>query len=57
MSGKSTKVKKATATMNAVLGDEDRLKALAEDFAKHYEKTRSRRFHRKRQSHVCLCQP
>ena len=29
--------KKATATMNAVLGDEDRLKALAEDFAKHYE--------------------
>ena len=29
---------KATATMNAVLGDEDRLKALAEDFAKHYEK-------------------
>lgn len=24
--------------MNAVLGDEDRLKALAEDFAKHYEK-------------------
>ena len=30
--------KKATATMNAVLGDEDRLKALAEDFAKHYEK-------------------
>ncbi|GDR94095.1 type I site-specific deoxyribonuclease [Escherichia coli] len=30
--------KKATATMNAVLGDEDRLKALAEDFTKHYEK-------------------
>nr|MDN1061675.1 type I restriction endonuclease subunit R [Escherichia coli] len=30
--------KKATATMNAVLGDEDRLKTLAEDFAKHYEK-------------------
>ena len=24
--------------MNAVLGDEDRIKALAEDFAKHYEK-------------------
>lgn len=23
--------------MNAILGDEDRLKALAEDFAKHYE--------------------
>ena len=30
--------KKATATMNAVLGDEDRLKALAEDFTRHYEK-------------------
>lgn len=30
--------KKASATMNAILGDEDRLKALAEDFAKHYEK-------------------
>lgn len=29
--------KKASATMNAILGDEDRLKALAEDFAKHYE--------------------
>ena len=30
--------KKASATMNAILGDDDRLKALAEDFAKHYEK-------------------
>ena len=30
--------KKATATMNVVLGDEDRLKSLAEDFARHYEK-------------------
>ncbi|HCF8505965.1 TPA: DUF3387 domain-containing protein, partial [Klebsiella pneumoniae] len=30
--------KKASATMNAILGDEDRLKALAEDFARHYEK-------------------
>lgn len=29
--------KKASANMNAVLGDEDRLKALAEDFVKHYE--------------------
>jgi type I restriction enzyme R subunit len=29
--------KKATATMNAILGDPDRLKALAEDFVKHYE--------------------
>ncbi|SFD20883.1 type I restriction endonuclease subunit R [Pragia fontium] len=29
--------KKASANMNAVLGDEDRLEALAEDFAKHYE--------------------
>ena len=29
-----------------VLGDEDRLKALTEDFAKRM-KTRSRRFHRK----------
>ncbi len=29
--------KKASATMNAILGDEDRLKALADDFAKHYE--------------------
>lgn len=37
-SGKSTRAKKASATMNAILGDEDRLKALAEDFAKHYEK-------------------
>lgn len=30
--------KKASATMNAILGDDDRLQALAEDFAKHYEK-------------------
>lgn len=30
--------KKASATMNAILGDDDRLEALAEDFAKHYEK-------------------
>lgn len=29
--------KKATATMNAILGDPDRLKALAEDFVQHYE--------------------
>ncbi|MBT7711931.1 MAG: type I restriction endonuclease subunit R [Deltaproteobacteria bacterium] len=29
--------KKATATMNSILGDPDRLKALAEDFVKHYE--------------------
>ena len=29
--------KKATATMNAILGDPDRLNALAEDFVKHYE--------------------
>jgi type I restriction enzyme R subunit len=30
--------KKATATMNAILGDPDRLKAVAEDFVNHYEK-------------------
>jgi len=30
--------KKATATMNAILGDPDRLQAVAEDFVKHYEK-------------------
>lgn len=30
--------KKASANMNAILGDPDRLKALADDFAKHYEK-------------------
>ena len=30
--------KKATASMNSILGDPDRLKALAEDFVKHYEK-------------------
>lgn len=30
--------KKASTTMNAILGDDDRLQALAEDFAKHYEK-------------------
>ncbi len=30
--------KKATATMNAILGNPDRLKKLAEDFVKHYEK-------------------
>jgi len=30
--------KKATATMNAILGDPDRLQKLAEDFVKHYEK-------------------
>ncbi len=29
--------KKATAKMNAILGDRDRLKAVAEDFVKHYE--------------------
>lgn len=29
--------KKATAQMNAILGDPDRLKALASDFVKHYE--------------------
>ncbi len=32
------KSKQATATMNAILGDPDRLQALAEDFIKHYEK-------------------
>lgn len=31
------KSKKATAQMNAILGDPDRLKALAEDFVQHYE--------------------
>lgn len=30
--------KKATATMNAILGDPDRLRVLAEDFVTHYEK-------------------
>jgi len=30
--------KKATATMNAILGDPDRLQKLAEDFVMHYEK-------------------
>lgn len=30
--------KKATATMNSILGDPDRLQQLAEDFVKHYEK-------------------
>jgi type I restriction enzyme R subunit len=30
--------KKATANMNAIIGDPDRLKALAEDFVNHYEK-------------------
>ncbi len=30
--------KKATATMNSILGDPDRLQKLAEDFVKHYEK-------------------
>src|SRR5690554_1380035 len=30
--------KKATATMNAILGDPDRLQKLAEDFVKHYER-------------------
>jgi len=29
--------KKATTNMNAILGDPDRLKALAEDFVKHYD--------------------
>jgi type I restriction enzyme R subunit len=29
--------KKATTTMNSILGDPDRLQALAEDFVKHYE--------------------
>ena len=29
--------KKQSASMNAILGDPDRLKALAEDFVKHYE--------------------
>ena len=30
--------KKATATMNAILGDPDRLKAVAKDFVNHYER-------------------
>ncbi len=30
--------KKATATMNSILGDPDRLQKLAEDFVKHYDK-------------------
>lgn len=30
--------KKETASMNAILGDPDRLKAVAEDFVKHYER-------------------
>ena len=30
--------KKATASMNSILGDPDRLKALAQDFVAHYEK-------------------
>jgi len=30
--------KKATATMNSILGDPDRLQKLAEDFVKHYSK-------------------
>lgn len=30
--------KKATATMNSILGDPDRLQALAEDFVEHYSK-------------------
>lgn len=30
--------KKATAQMNAIIGDPDRLKAVAEDFVEHYEK-------------------
>ncbi|CAC9450683.1 Type I restriction-modification system, restriction subunit R (EC [uncultured Gammaproteobacteria bacterium] len=29
--------KKSTATMNSILGDPDRLQALAEDFVKHYD--------------------
>ena len=29
--------KKATANMNAILGDPDRIKAIAADFVKHYE--------------------
>ncbi|MBZ9650719.1 type I restriction endonuclease subunit R [Psychroflexus montanilacus] len=32
------KSKKQTANMNTILGDPDRLKALAEDFVEHYEK-------------------
>jgi len=32
------KSKKATATMNSILGDPDRLQALAEDFVQHYDK-------------------
>jgi type I restriction enzyme, R subunit len=32
------KSKQATASMNAILGDPDRLKALADDFVQHYEK-------------------
>ncbi|MDX9882622.1 MAG: type I restriction endonuclease subunit R [Prolixibacteraceae bacterium] len=30
--------KKATANMNAILGDPDRIRAVAEDFVRHYEK-------------------
>lgn len=32
------KSKKATASMNAIIGDPDRIKAVAEDFITHYEK-------------------
>jgi type I restriction enzyme R subunit len=32
------KSKKASAQMNAILGDPDRIKALADDFVKHYER-------------------
>ena len=32
------KSKETTANMNAIIGDPDRLQALAEDFVKHYEK-------------------
>lgn len=32
------KSKEASAQMNAILGDPDRIKALADDFVKHYEK-------------------
>jgi type I restriction enzyme R subunit len=46
--------KKEMAQMYAIIGDPDRLKAVAEDFVKHYENRISGRCNRKRQSNVCV---
>ena len=45
--------KKANAQMNSILGDPDRIKALAEDFVKHYENRVDERSEERRVGKEC----